>query len=113
MKENIKNKNAVLPAGITEENIAMWKARFRKVSSITVVDGEVSYTGFFRRPDMNVISAVAAVGKDDEMRAAMVMFENCWLGGDEMMREDAVIKMAAVTKLQELMKVSQVTLKNW
>lgn len=102
-----------LPASVNTEMLSMWKAKYRKVSSITVQDDDECYTGFFRRPDMNTISAVSKLSKTDEVKAANALFENCWLGGDEMMREDAIVRMAAIGKLQELLNAGVASLKNW
>lgn len=113
MEKKEKIQEILLPPGVSEEMLAVWKNRYRKVSSVTVVDGGECYTGFFHRPDMNTISAVTRTSQADEVKAANVLFDNCWLGGDAMMQEDAVIRMAAIGKLQELMNVSLVTLKNW
>lgn len=102
-----------LPATVTKETIAMWKAKYRKVVSITVDDDGEIFTGFFKRPDMSVMSAVMSTAKSDELKASNVMFDNCWLGGDELMREDFALKVAAMSKMQTLMEVKVQNLKNW
>ncbi|MEG2276676.1 MAG: hypothetical protein RSA53_05505 [Odoribacter sp.] len=114
-KEETKEElqETTLPASVTQEILAMWKAKYRRVSSVTVTDGEDVYTGVFHRPDMNTISAVTKMAKTDEIKASNVLFDNCWLGGDEMMKEDAIIKMAAIGILNEMMNVGIATLKNW
>lgn len=114
-KKNMKEaeEEFKLPATVTNDMIAMWKSKHRKVVSITVEDDGELFTGFFRRPDMNTMSAVMAVAKTDELKASNVMFENCWLGGDELMREDFALKVAAMGKMQSLMEVKVQELKNW
>lgn len=108
LKEEFK-----LPATVTQEMIAMWKAKHRKVISITVEDDGEQFTAFFRRPDMNTMSAVMSIAKSDELKASNTMFENCWLGGDEMIKEEFVLKMAVMGKMQSLVEVKSCELKNW
>ena len=111
-KEEAKNVK-VLPGGITEQQLNMWKGRFKKVLSITVNDGDESYTGYFKRPDNATMSLVAKLAKSDEVKASVALLDNCWLGGDEGALEDAVIKMAMIGKLQSIMQVTSSEIKNW
>lgn len=98
--------------GVTDEQIQMWKNKHRKISSIEVDEDDETHTGYFRRPDMETLSAVSKLGKTDEIKAANALFENCWLGGSPILREDAVLKMAVIGRLNKIMEVSRVELKN-
>lgn len=102
-----------MPSTVTEDMVRMWKAKHRKVVSISVDDDGEEFTGFFRRPDMATMSAVVSVAKSDEMKAANTLFANCWLGGDELIKEDAALKMAMMGRLQTLLEVKVRELKNW
>lgn len=98
--------------GVTPEQIAMWKAKHRRLYAIEVVDGEEAHEGYFRRPDMETMAAVNKLSKTDEVKAANALFDNCWLGGSTLLREDAVLKMAAIGQLNALMSVAAASLKN-
>lgn len=111
-KKEIKAEKELNNGGVTGEQIQMWKARYRKVSEISVVDGEETHVGFFHRPDMETMAAVNKVAKTDEVKAANTLFDNCWLGGSPVMKDDAVVRMAAIGKINELMAVSTSSIKN-
>lgn len=97
---------------ITEETIQMWRAKYRKISEVIIEDGDDKFVCYFRRPDMDTMSAVTKLSKTDEVKAANILFDNCWLGGDQMIKEDAVLKMSAISQLNKIMTVQTVTLKN-
>lgn len=102
----------LLDGGVTPEQIAAWKAENRKVHAIEVKDGDELIVGYFRRPGMETISAVSALSKTDETKGSMVMFDNCWLGGDPVMKSDMLVKMAAIRQLGELFGSVTGSLKN-
>lgn len=108
-------KNAPAPnnnGGVTEEQIQLWKNRCRKVYAIEIEEDGQTHTGYFRRPDMETLSAVSKLGKSDEVKAANALFDNCWLGGSALLREDAVLRMAVIGQLNGLMEVARASLKN-
>jgi len=107
-----EKETPVSNGGITQEQIAMWKNQHRKVSEISVIDEGEKHVGYFHRPSMETMSAVNKIGKTDEVKAANILFDNCWLGGSQTMKEDAVVKMAAIGKLNELMNISTAEIKN-
>ena len=87
--------------GITADQIQMWKNTHGRIIEVRVTDPDVSecHIGYFRRPDMKTMQAVAAMSKTNEMKGAEVMFDNCWLGGSQMMKEDAIIKMQGMSAM--------------
>ncbi|MDY0392945.1 MAG: hypothetical protein RBR89_06085 [Candidatus Bipolaricaulis sp.] len=107
MKKNEQPINGL----VSDEKIQQWKNQHRKVYSITIEDGE-NIVGYFKRPDMATLSAVNAISKTDEVKAANILFDNCWLGGSELVREDAVVKMGMMSKLNDMMTLSGSALKN-
>ncbi len=48
---------------------------------------------------MKTMQAVNATSKTDEVKASEVMFNNCWLGGSQMLQTDAILKMEAMATL--------------
>lgn len=97
---------------VTDAQIQLWKNQNKRIMEICVEDDEAIYCGYFHRPTMDTMSAVNQVGKNDEVKAATVMFDNCWLGGDDMMKEDAIIKMSALTQLSTVFNTCTASIKN-
>ena len=106
------NKTKEINGVATDEQIKMWKARHRVVKAIEITDEGETFVGYFTRPDMEAMSAVAKVGKSDEMKAAEVLFNACWLGGSEMIKNDVALKMAVIGQLNLLISSCLVDVKN-
>lgn len=56
--------------------------------------------------------AVNQLTKKDEVKSTSVMFENCWLGGDPVMKTDTLVRMAAIKQLGAMFDRVVGTLKN-
>ena len=99
-KKQIKEING----DVTEEQIAVWKGRYGRISEVSITDEEVGecHIGYFRRPDMKTMQAVNSVSKTDEVKASEVMFDNCWLGGSPSLKEDAILKMETMATLGDM-----------
>ena len=98
--------------GITVEQVEAWKNKHRKVYRVDIVDGEDTHIGYFKRPDFATIKAITKVSKTDEVEAGKVMFDNCWLGGSEDLKNDAVLFMAVQVQLGKLVNGCMGSLKN-
>lgn len=96
----------------TEEQIKAWKARHGKVSEVEVKDGESVYYGYFHRPNMATMSAMMSESKRDEVKALEILFENTVIECDDEIRNDAVVKISAMTQLGEIMGGCVAKLKN-
>ena len=64
--------------------IAAWKKKHGDVFAYEV-DGKTCY---LHRPGRDVIAAASVVGKEDPFKFAEIILSNCWLGGDEELRDD-------------------------
>ncbi len=102
----------IINGGVTEERIAQWKVQHRRVAEVSIEDDGTTYVGYFRRPDMETMAAVSKLSKTDEVKAANALFENCWLGGADELRHEAVLRMAAIGQLNQLMEVKRAEIKN-
>lgn len=104
----------VLSGEVSEEQIAAWKTKHGRVVEIEVADPEFGelHRGYFRRPDMKTMQAFSATAKSNDVKAAEVMFDNCWLGGSAMMKTDAVYKMQTIGELQNIFGKCVSRLKN-
>ncbi len=61
---------------------------------------------------METLSVTAKLAKNDEIKAADVLFKNCWLGGSPLLLEDATLKMTAIGQLNQLTGSVKAELKN-
>ena len=98
-KEDTKATARTFDGGVTPEQVEAWKHRHRKAYRVDIVDGEDTHIGYFKRPDFTTIKAVTKLAKSDEVEAGKVMFDNCWLGGSDELRKDAVLFMAVQAQL--------------
>lgn len=111
-KEDTKATAQTFDGGVTPEQVEAWKRQHRKTYRIDIVDGEDTHVGYFKRPDFATIKAVTKLAKSDEVEAGKVMFNNCWLGGSEELREDAVLFMAVQAQLAKVLNGCMGSLKN-
>ena len=74
----------VINGEVTDEQISTWKGRHGRVVEIEVADTEFGelHRGYFRRPDMKTMQAFSATAKNNDVKAAEVIFDNCWLSDD-------------------------------
>ncbi len=100
--------------GATAEKIEGWKRSHGRVVEVRVTDPEVNecHIGYFHRPDMKTMQAVNATSKTNEVKASEVLFDNCWLGGSQMLQNDAILKMEAMAALGSMFGNYVHTLKN-
>lgn len=98
--------------GVSEEQVKIWKGEYRKVHVIEVEDDGELFIGYFHRPSMETMSAVNKLSKTDEVKSTTTMFENCWLGGDPLMKTDTLVRMAAIKQLGVMFDRVVGTLKN-
>lgn len=103
---------AVFNGGVTEEQVKAWKTEHRKVHAIEIEDDGDLFIGYFHRPSMDTLSAVNKLSKTDEIKSSAAMFDNCWLGGDPVIKTDTMLRMAAIKQLGELFNQAIGTLKN-
>ncbi len=115
MSKEIGNKEVkVCNGGVSEDAIAIWKKQHRKVYEIAVPDADTgeTFVGYFHHPDMETMSLVNKIMKTDEIKSAETLFKRCWLGGDETMKTDAGISIAAIGQLHGIVNRYQGTIKN-
>lgn len=111
-KETKQPQGRTFDGGVTEEQINGWKAAHRRVIRIDVTDGEELHVAYFKRPSLETMSAVTKVGRSDEVKGAEVLYDNCFLGGDTEIREDAPLFMAASAQLGSMLTSCLGSLKN-
>jgi hypothetical protein len=98
-------KEFVLPHGETPEDLEL-KAKMVKIEVTSV-------KAYLKKPSRKVISMATAVGGRDPIRFGELILENCWLGGDENIKTNDELFLAANSILGDLIKIRTATLKNY
>lgn len=111
-EETKRPQGKTFDGGVSEEQVNKWKAVHKRVIRIDVADGNDLHVAYFKRPSLETMSAVTKVTKNDEVKGAAVLYDNCFLGGDSEMREDALLFMAASAQLGKMFNACLGTLKN-
>ncbi len=111
-QENNAHEARTYDGGISPEQVEEMKKKHRKVFRVDIVDGEDTHVGYFKRPDFETIKTITKLGKVDEVAAGKVMMDNCWLGGSEELRTDAVLFMAVQVQLGKMVNGCMGSLKN-
>ena len=91
---------------ITKEQIQEWKNQYKDIFVISVEDKKV----YLRTPDRKTLSYASTLATKDPLRFNEVILENCWLGGDEEIKTDDALFLAASSKLPDLIQSKEATL---
>lgn len=92
---------------LSKEQIAEWKKKYGSVFLLSV-DGKNAY---LRKPDRKTLSYASTAGQTDPLKFNEVLLKGCWLGGDEEIRTDDELFLAASAKLGELIQLKEAELK--
>ncbi|WP_297096378.1 hypothetical protein [uncultured Draconibacterium sp.] len=133
-KENITNP--------TPEDIKKWEGLYGKVNKLEIdtkfktADGEEfdneedardhaedlvadkrgitteSVVAYLRNPSRKIISMATSVGGKDPIKFGELILQNCWLGGDERIKTDDDLFLAANAVLGDLIKIRSARIKN-
>ncbi len=136
---NMKQENIAQPS---PEDIARWKELYGKVNVLeipikfTTADGQefddeqdakdhaeglagdkreittLKAVAYLKNPTRKIISMATAVGGKDPIKFGELILQNCWLGGDERIKTDDDLFLAANAVLGDLIKIKTATLKN-
>ena len=97
---------------MTELQISEWKKKYTDIYEIIIVNDEgVEFKTYFRKPDLKILSASAKFAESDPIKSGLVLFDNCWLGGDEAVKNSDELKMSCLQELGKLFKIYQATVK--
>jgi hypothetical protein len=99
----IKERKGQLP----ESEIARLKAIHGDVYQLNIED----MCCYLKRPDKATLAAAETMGTSNAASCNEVLVENCWLAGDEKLREDAIYCNAIAESLTELLAVKKEALK--
>ncbi len=115
------------PLGVTQELIDEWKRIWKGVTLITVkkvvkvpstgsgteeTEETKEYHGFFRKPDLKVMSAAGTFSKSDPLKSGEVFYNNCKLKVDPEMDSDDELKVSAMLQVAQLFIIHETEVKN-
>jgi hypothetical protein len=101
-----------LICGLTAEQIEALKSSNGFIFQVTVSDGENEFNAICKEPTMDIMQASQAIGKNDELKSSMVLFDNCVLAADPSIKERFLLKVQVIKALGERMNSLSVTSKN-
>lgn len=90
----------------TDEQLQSWKSNHGNIFEITIDD----YSCILREPSRKDLSYISA-GGSDPMKMSGLLFDQLWLVGDEIIREKGVYFLAALSKMDEIIKMKEVEIK--
>ncbi len=96
----------------TADQIEALKANHGKIIAITVSDGDDEHICYCKRPSFETMSAMAKLGKTDEVQAARTLLDNCWIAGSTEIRKDAILSLTVSNQLGSLIAGVKASLKN-
>jgi|GEM_PF-5354685 len=68
-------------------------------------------SAIFKKPDMKTLGASAKFSESDPMKAGNVIYENCFIEGDELFKTSSEVKLAALKKFNAIFKIREATVK--
>lgn len=91
---------------LTPEQIENLKIKHGEIFKITVEDK----CCFVKRPDRKTLSYASTIGQKDILKFNEVILNNCWIEGDEEIRNDDYMFLAACGKVSNLIEVKKAEL---
>ncbi|MCK8143209.1 hypothetical protein MW871_15065 [Flavobacterium sp. I-SCBP12n] len=88
------------------EEIDAWKAKHGEIFAIVVEDK----IGYLRKVDRKTLSFASTVGTKDPMKFNEIILTNCWLGGDEELKNNDDYFLAVSGTLSQLIVVKEAEL---
>ncbi len=92
---------------ITQAQIAQWKKDNGTVFKVEIEDAVC----YLKKPDRKTLSFAMTDAQTNPLGFAEVILENCWLGGDEIIKTNDDYFMAASGVIDELIEIKQAAIK--
>jgi len=90
----------------TENQIELWKKAHGDIFKFDV-DGKTAY---LKKPSRKVLSYASGVATTDPMKFNELILNDCWLAGDEEIKTDDSLFLAASSKMAQLIEVKEAEL---
>ena len=91
---------------VTKEQIQEWKQKYGDVYVLNI-EGKKAY---LRTPDRQTLSYASTLATKDPLKFNEVVLNNCWRGGEEEIKTDDALFLAASSKLPDLIQIKEATL---
>lgn len=104
--KNEKPTKKELSGQATPEQIEAWKGQYGGVSAI-IIEDKICY---LRKLDRQVLSFASSAAKSDPLGFNDAILKNCWLGGDEALRNDFDYYLTVTRQITELVVVKDAEL---
>ena len=79
-----------------------WKKEYGKVFGYKSTDGKI---GVFRTPDLTILDLCQAIAKGSSIQYDKALVENCWLGGDECLKNETKYFLGMRSFLGDIVEV--------
>lgn len=107
----MKKESVKVTGEASETQIKQWKLKHGDVFAIEIdIDENEKAVGYFKKPDLSIL-AMAQRFQEDKIKAGEVLFENLWLGGADIIKEDDMVKLSVMQKFPTLVELKQATIK--
>lgn len=96
---------------LTAEEISALKDKHGDVFLVKVDDAEGNtHHGYLRTPTRRDLSAASVAGSKDPLKFNEVIMRQCWVGGDESIRTDDYLFLAASGVISEMIVIGEARL---
>jgi hypothetical protein len=91
----------LLHAGVSQDQLDLWKEKYKEVHIITVrLNEHESLTGYFKKPDRNIMANCINLAQDKKnYEAREFLLNNTFIGGDKTITTNFDAAVSAATKL--------------
>lgn len=92
----------------TADQVSAWKKQGKDPFMVTVKDASGNvHAAVFKKPGRKELSLAMHSGKDNPMKFNDSLFTNCWLEGDEIIKTDDDLYLAACGQLSTMVEVRE------
>jgi len=98
---------------VTEAQIKQWKDRHEDVFQVDVPlddKGNVG-VGYFKKPTLQIMGPVQKFMESAPLKALTILFNGCWLGGDDELKDSEEAQISASKQIVALFKVREAKIK--
>ncbi|HAO15382.1 MAG TPA: hypothetical protein DDE71_07460 [Tenacibaculum sp.] len=92
---------------ITQETIANWKKEHGKVFELSTKGA----TAYIRKPDFNEVDYATSVSIKSPLSFPKEIINQCWLGGDEVIKNDVGHVMGLASSIDKIVQTVEVEVK--
>ena len=102
----MNNENTPKSGQATPEQIEAWKVLHGEIFAITVEDK----IGYLKKVDRKTLSFASSIGTKDPIKFNEIILTNCWLGGDDELKNNDDYFLAVSGTLSQLIVVKEAEL---